>query len=294
MRQLGSIFFIFLMLYLASCGGNNLPPGGSGLIEATEAIISAETGGQLKYLYFDEGDRIRQGDTIGLIDTSTVVLQLNEIEASFRVAQIKLTSSQIGIEQADYNFNLAKKEYDRVSELIKTGSINQQQHDQVETAYNQAELAKRQASAMCQAAQVDIERISAGIELLKKQLNDCFPLAPTSGTIVNKFVEAGELIVMGKPLVKIAKLDTVWVKVYLPPADLSRIKLGGTAKVDPEDGQNLPLEGRISWISDAAEFTPKNIQTKEARADLVYAVKVLIPNQSGRLKIGMPVSVEIK
>jgi HlyD family secretion protein len=112
--------------------------------------------------------------------------------------------------------------------------------------------------------------------------------------VINKFVEVGELIGVGKPLVKIAKLDTVWVKVYLPPSDLTRISLGGHALVDPEDGRNKPLEGKVSWISDQAEFTPKNVQTKEARADLVYAVKITIPNPGKVLKIGMPVSVKIQ
>jgi HlyD family secretion protein len=120
------------------------------------------------------------------------------------------------------------------------------------------------------------------------------PISPLAGTIVDKFVEAGELITTGKQLIKVARLDTVWVKIYLPPSDLTRIKLGGTAKVDTEDGQTAVINGTVSWISDAAEFTPKNVQTKESRADLVYAVKVSIPNSEMRLKIGMPVAVEIQ
>ncbi len=252
------ISMIFPLLFLVSCGGNNLPPGGSGLIEATEVIVSAETSGQLKARYFDEGDKINQGDTIGLIDTSTARMLLNQTVASLMAARTRLTSSQIGIEQAEFNFTLAKKEYDRVTELIKTGSVNQQQYDQVETAYKQAELVRKQSAATYQAAQADLDRISSTIDLLNKQFKDCFPIAPNSGTIVNKYIEAGELVAIGKPLVKIARLDTVWVKIYLPPADLSKIQLGGIAKIDPEDGQNSPLDGHIGWISDQAEFTPKN------------------------------------
>jgi HlyD family secretion protein len=109
--------------------------------------------------------------------------------------------------------------------------------------------------------------------------------------VVTRYVESGELVAIGKPLVKVARLDTVWVKVYLPPSDLTRIKLGGRAEIDPEDGRSRPLAGSISWISSEAEFTPKNVQTKEARADLVYAVKITIPNPDQTLKIGMPVLV---
>jgi HlyD family secretion protein len=283
-----------ISLILVSCGGNALPPSGSGFIEATEVIISAETGGQLKALYFDEGDKISTGDTIGLIDTLTPSLRLNEMTAGYRAAETRVLAAQIGIEQAEHNYNLAGKDYERASELIKTGSINQQLYDQIETSYKQSLLAKKQASANLSAARAELEKISAGLELLKKQINDCFPRATLSGTIVNKYIEAGELIAVGRQLIKIASLDTVWVKIYLPASDLSRVKLGDSAIIDPEDGRENPINGKICWISDAAEFTPKNVQTKESRADLVYAVKVLIPNPDGRLKIGMPVSVELK
>jgi membrane fusion protein YbhG len=283
-----------ILLLLLSCGGKTLTPGGSGLIEATEVIVSAETGGQLKALYFDEGDPIKQGDTIAVIDTITVLLHLRDAEALKQAAETGVHSATLGIEQAEFNYDLAKKEYERVGALIKSGSANQQQYDQVETAFQQAGLARKQASAAHAAAQADLARTLAAIDLLRKQWNDCFPLAPRSGTIVDKYIESGELVTPGKQLVKISQLDTVWVKLYLPPEDLTKVKLGGSATIDPEDGQNRTLEGRITWISDAAEFTPKNVQTKEARADLVYAVKITIPNPNGTLKIGMPVAVEIK
>jgi len=277
-----------------SCGNRTLPPGGSGLIEATEIVVSSEISGQLKSLWFDEGDSIAIGDTIGQIDTVTTVLQLHQAEALKEMAEAKVKVSAINIEQAGYNLELAKKEYERVSALLKSGSISQQQYDQTETAYNQAVLSKKQADAAYASTLAELAKAESQMALLKKQLNDCFPKSPESGVIANKFVEVGELIGTGKPLVKIAKLDTVWVKVYLPPSDLTRISLGGHAQVDPEDGRNKPLDGRVSWISDVAEFTPKNVQTKEARADLVYAVKITVPNPGKILKIGMPVSVKIQ
>lgn len=281
-------------LLIISCGKQNQVPGGSGLIEATEIVVSSEISGQLKSLRFDEGDSIKMGDTIAEIDTVTTMLRLHQAEALKEIAEAKVKVSAINIEQAGYNLELAKKEYARVSALLKSGSINQQQYDQTETAYNQAILSKKQADAAYQAAVAELANAESAIALLGKQLNDCFPRSPESGVITNKFVEVGELIGVGKPLVKIAKLDTVWVKVYLPPSDLTRISLGGHALVDPEDGRNKSLEGKVSWISDQAEFTPKNVQTKEARADLVYAVKITIPNPGKILKIGMPVSVKIQ
>jgi len=294
MRFITFVCIAIMSFQIVSCGNRTSPPGGSGLIEATEIVVSSEVSGQLKSIRFDEGDSIAQGDTIGEIDTVTTMLRLHQAEATRQMAETKVRVSSINIEQTSYNLDLAKKEYDRVASLLKAGAITQQQYDQTETAYNQAILSKKQADAAYEAALAELANAKSAIALLGKQLNDCFPRSPESGVITNKFVEVGELISVGKPLVKIAKLDTVWVKVYLPPSDLTKISLGGHALVDPEDGRNKLLEGKVSWISDQAEFTPKNVQTKEARADLVYAVKITIPNPGKILKIGMPVSVKIQ
>ena len=285
---------LFLVLLLSSCGRNNEVPGGSGFIEATGIVVSAEAGGQLNSLRFGEGDLIAKDDTIGEIDTVTITLRLRQAEATKRVVETRIRGSSLSIEQAANSLALAGKEYDRVKALIKSGSINRQQYDRTENAYQQARLTKKQADAALDAAQAELAKIESEMALLQKQLTDCFPVSPASGLITAKFVEVGELVGMGKPLVKVARLDTVWVKVYLPPKDLTRISLGGGAQVDPEDGREEPLEGKVSWISDEAEFTPKNVQTKEARADLVYAVKITIPNPDKVLKIGMPVSVRIR
>jgi HlyD family secretion protein len=281
-------------LLFISCSQRDLSPGGSGFIEATEVVVSSEASGQLKDLRFDEGDQIVRGDTIGEIDTVTIMLRLHQAEATREMAQTKIEVSGITIQQADFNLDLARKEFDRISALLKSGSVNQQQYDKTEITYNQALLTKKQADATYQAARVELNQAESGISLLRKQLDNCFPKSPESGTITNKFVEAGELVGIGTPLVKIAKLDTVWVKIYLPPQDLIKISLGGHAQIDPENGQKQLMDGKVSWISDQAEFTPKNVQTKEARADLVYAVKITIPNPGKVLKVGMPVSVKIR
>jgi len=285
---------ILAALLFVSCGKNNKLPQGSGLIEATEVTLSAETGGQLKAIYFDEGQNVAIGDTIALIDTTTTVLRLHQAQAAAEAAQTRIQVAQISIRQAANNLQLAQKEFDRVSALVKSGSATQQQFDQVKTALEQATLANEQSQASLSVSRADFANAQAQIAILQKQLDDSFPLAPINGTIVEKYPEAGELIAIGKPLVRIAKIDTVWVKIYLPPSDLTKIKLGGTASIDPEDGHNAPLIGQISWISSQAEFTPKNVQTKEARAGLLYAIKITIPNADQILKIGMPVSAIVK
>jgi HlyD family secretion protein len=281
-------------LLFISCGKKDSPPGGSGFIEATQIVVSSEVGGQLKRFGFEEGDLIAEGEIIGEIDTITTMLYLHQAQSTAQVAELRVKTSSLKIDQASFNLDLARKEYDRVSALLESGSIDQQHYDQVENVYEQAILSKKEADAAYESALAELSKIRSEMALLEKQLSDCFPQSPESGVITSKFVEAGELIGVGQPLIEIAKLDTVWVKIYLPPNDLTRIKLGDPAQIDPEDGRSQPLEGKVSWISDQAEFTPKNVQTKEARADLVYAVKITIPNPKKILKIGMPVWVEIK
>lgn len=293
MRYFLTIVTIIGLALLGSCSNDNSVPGGSGLIEATQTIISSQTAGQLQMLFFDEGNDVHDGDTIGIIDTTTVMLQTRQAEAARQASLTKQEMARIQIKQADDNLSLATKEFDRVAKLLPAGSANQQQYDQVKNKLEQAKLLAQSARAALDVAEAEYNQVEAQLALLDKQFSDCFPVAPVAGIITNKYVEVGELMVPGKPLIEIAQLDTVTVKIYLPPRDLTQIKLGGSATVDPEDGRTKPLTGRVSWISSEAEFTPKNVQTKEARADLVYAVKITIPNPDQALKVGMPVSVKI-
>jgi len=287
------IIQLLLPFILIACDTDNGSIGGSGMIETTEVVVSAESSGQLEKLYVAKGDKIEENAVIGLIDTTTVVLRLKQAQAMYRAALVKLTSDSLNISSTKLTSELAKKEFGRVQKLIASGSVNQQQFDNAENAMRQAELMFSGARAALRATEADIARIESEIALIEKQLSDCHPRSPLTGTVVEKFIEAGELVKPGKALVKIASLDTVEVKIYLPPQDLTSIQIGGRAEVNPEDGRTEMITGTIIWISPQAEFTPKNVQTKEARADLVYAVKVKIPNSDQALKIGMPVSVSI-
>jgi HlyD family secretion protein len=284
---------VVLALWLVSCGDNNGVPAGSGFIEATSVVVSAEVAGKLDALYFDEGEAIALGDTIALIDTTKVSLMLDQANARLRSAWTQEQSARLQIEKTELDSALARADFLRVRSLVRKGSVNQQQYDQAENRYLQARLARKTAGAALAGARADRKRAEAEIAILEKQLSDCRPVAPLTGTIVTSYVEQGELLGIGKPLVKIAELDPVTVKIYLPPAQLTRVKLGAKAEIDPEDGRTSPIAGKVSWISPEAEFTPKNVQSREARADLVYAVKITIPNPDQVLKIGMPVMVTI-
>ncbi|MEZ5360692.1 MAG: efflux RND transporter periplasmic adaptor subunit [Candidatus Zixiibacteriota bacterium] len=284
---------LLLLSFLAACSSDNGLPGGSGMIEATEVMVSAEASGRIEELYAEKGMDIEIDQALALIDTTTPALQLAQAEAVLESAQVKLSADGLAISRAELTVSLAEKEYKRIQTLLKSGSANQQQFDNVDNALRQAELGLSTARTARTATQAEISRINAEIALLKKRLQDCRPVSPLTGTVIDTYVEVGELVAPGKAMVRIARLDTVEVDIYVPPNDLTEIHIGDKADVDPEDGREAPLSGRVVWISPKAEFTPKNVQTKEARADLVYAVKVRIPNPNNDLKIGMPVLVTI-
>ena len=291
MKQCLCVWLALTLVASIGCGRRNGSVGGSGFVEATSVVLSAETSGRLETLFVDEGDPVSSGATIGIIDSTSIKLQIERALAQRRSAVTAIEVARIAIEQAVEEADLARREFDRVASLIDKGSANRQQYDQTETRFKQAALAKEHARATHQARQADVARIDAEIALLRRQLEDCYPTSPVSGIVVNKLIEPGELLAPGKPIIEIAKIDTVWVKVYVPARDLAAIRIGEAASVDLEDGTTEPLRGEIVWVADEAEFTPKNVQTAEARADLVYAVKVNIANPQGVLKIGMPVMV---
>jgi HlyD family secretion protein len=291
MRNLAATALLALLCFVSACDRGDLDAGGSGFIEATSVVVSAETSGRLEALFVDEGDTVARGAALGIIDSSTVKLQLERALAQRQSAVTAIEIARIAIEQAREEADLSRKEFDRIASLIGKGSANQQQYDKAETRRKQAELARDHAEATYRARQADLARWDAETALLRRQLADCYPDSPLAGLVVNRLVEPGELLAPGKPIVEIAKMDTVWVKIYLPAHDVTAIRLGDTAGVDPEDGRTEIPHGKVVWISDQAEFTPKNVQTAEARADLVYAVKVNVANPTGVFRIGMPVMV---
>ena len=282
------------LLMGGSCSKKQSAPSGSGFIEATETIVSSEATGTIKALRTDEGLLVTAGDTIAEIDTLAPMLRLRQARSAREAAEKRVNMASISIEQAAFNADLAGKTFERTKALLADGSANQQRYDQDQTAYEQAVLARKQADASLESAKADLAKSESDVRLYQKQFNDCYPLAPISGEVATKYVEPGEWTTSGKALFKIAWLDSVWVKIYVPAGDLTRIKLGGHATVNPEDGSGRTFDGTITWISDQAEFTPKNVQTKQARADLVYAVKVSIRNPGAVFKIGMPVSVTLE
>jgi HlyD family secretion protein len=256
-------------------------------------LVSAETSGRILQRNFSEGSTVEVGDTLALIDPTRIQLDIASMTAARQSTVASLETSRLAVTKARETERFAKSEADRIARLLKSGSATQKQMDQLSYEAAQAVVARQSAEANVSVIQAQLEKVNADLNRLNRQLQDCYPLSPISGTVTEAVVEMGEIVSPGKGLAKIANLQNLWVKVYLPSQQFSTVKVGEKAKVSTESGDKS-YEGEVIWTSDEAEFTPKNVQTEKSRANLVYAVKVRINNSDGLLKIGMPVFVTLE
>lgn len=288
-----------LPILWGSCSEKGRDFDACGQIEATEVMVSAESNGRILHLDVAEGDKLTAGKVLGAIDSVQVYLQKEELVRKKANAQTKLVD--IARQQASQYAHLKnlKTDYERYKTLEARDAGTRKQ---VEDLASQIAVTEREIAAQKQT----YERNNAGIreELAlydvqiaekKDQLAKCRIVAPVSGTVLTKFAETGEMVTSGKSLFKMADMEQVYVRAYFTTPQLSEVKLGDHFRVTIEDGTDHPrsYEGTLVWISDEMEFTPKNIQTKDERADLVYAVKIALKND-GFLKLGMYAYVQFK
>ncbi len=292
-RLIIPIAFIFLL----SCNKNKNTYDASGTFEAVETIVSAEATGTLKQFNISEGIDLNAGAIVGIIDSVQLYLKKKQL-----IAQIKTTLSQkpdIGKQLALLKTQLKalETEQKRVANLLKADAATQKQMDDMNT---QVEMVKRQIEAQQSTLGISTESIQqqthplqVQIEQLNDQLAKCIIRNPVKGTVLSKYAEANEMAVSGKPLYKIADLSALTLRAYVTGAQFAFIKINQQVKVwvDEPNGNFKEYQGTIEWISNKAEFTPKTIQTKEERANLVYAIKIRVKND-GLLKIGMYADVK--
>jgi len=291
---IGAACASLLFAALSGCGGKKQAGfAGSGTLEATEVTVAAQTAGQILRLSKDEGDAVAAGDTLAVIDVEKLMLQRRQLLAS--VDEIRANRRPVAetVRQAADNYENIEKSYRRINALFEQGTATQQQRDDAHTKYQVAE--SQLESAKAQGATLDAREatVRASIALLDRQIRDGAVIAPLAGVVTEKYVESGEVVPAGGAVFKIADTRRFWIKVYVSERDLGLFSLGSAVQVRV-DAHAEPLAGEVSWVSPQAEFTPKNVETKDARAELVYAVKVSIENPPGALKIGMPAEVHLK
>ena len=240
----------------------------------------------------EEGEEVTAGQLLGALDSVQTYLQIMELReriagSSSRLVDIK-KQGQPNLSQLE---NL-QSEYERYSKLLEGNATTRKQVDDLtdKIAVLKAQIAAQTQSWERGNSSVRSEVHGYEIQLarLEDQLAKCRIVAPVSGTVLTRYAETGEFVTLGKPLFKVADLDQMYVRAYFSSAQLSGLKLNDTVTVIPDDGSASPkrIQGRVIWISEQSEFTPKNIQTRDERADLVYAVKVAVPND-GTLRLGM-------
>jgi len=287
-----ALIFIALAAMATGCSESEGDIAGSGLIEADEILVSAEAGGRVLEKFFSEGSDVEEGDILLAIDSTRTALRLRAAHASLEVAGANLETARIKLSQAEQAEEYARSELARVVRLRESGTASERQHDRAEFEHDTAVISGRAAEANLGSIRAEMSRIEAEIARLEEELDDTRPRSPASGTVLTEFVDRGELLAPGRPIASIAGLDTVYVKVYLAAGSFARVRLGDSAEVDTESG-GKKFDGTVVWTAQEAEFTPKNVQTGESRAGLVYAVKVSVPNPDRYLKVGMPVYVTL-
>jgi len=300
----------------------------SGNVEATEVQVAPEVGGRIVELNVGEGDRVEAGAVIATLDTRDVELQIQKaraeragavaqvrlFEAGSRPEEIRQAEAQVDaavtdVSAIDVDLKNAQIDLDRFESLLAANAGSQKQRDDAKARVDLARERRRGAEERVRAARAGLERLRAGaraeeiegararvasvdaqLAVLQKSLGDAQVMAPAGGLVTQKLVDAGELVAPRTPLVVVTDLDHAWANVFVPEPMVPRIMLGQAARVRTDAGGSI--QGKVTFISPRAEFTPRNVQTADERSKLVYRVKITVDNSAGMLKQGMPVDAD--
>lgn len=278
-----------LSLSFSSCSNDKNKSDAYGNFEAVETIVSAEASGKLQIFKVEEGQTIEADMEVGQIDTSQLYLKKIQLDEQKNTVKTKFKNvfSQVSVLQQQKKNALIER--DRMEKLIKDEAGTRKQLDDINGNINVIDKQINSVQATNGTTFAEIKTLDAQIEQIADQINKSSIINPVKGTVLSKFAEQSEIVSYGKPLYKIADLTVIELRVYVSGDQLSGVKIGQIVKVLIDSGRKefKEYEGTVSWISSKAEFTPKIIQTKEERVNLVYAVKIKVKND-GSLKIGMP------
>ena len=274
---------------LAAC--NRKPEADAyGTFEATEVVVAAQTSGQIQRFVPLEGMRLTRGAVVAVIDTTQLALQRDQLIAQRRAGGARSTEARKQVNVLVVQRDVARRAYERTRRLFAVQAATAQQLDQTERDYKTLLAQIEAARAQTQSVALDVTSTDARVAQIADQIAKASVVNPESGTVLTTYSRAGEVVQPGQPLYKIANLDTLILRAYVSESQLASVKIGQQVAVHVDNGKNqiAALHGVVTWVADKAEFTPTPIQTRDERADLVYAVKISVPNTDGSLKIGMP------
>ena len=297
-----TLAILFCAAFLFGCNGSDgTTISATGTIEATEITLSAQSGGQVKRIIADEGQLVRAGDTLLIIDDTDWQYQLDQARGGYEMAEAQYRLALKGareedIVQAEASFKNAKDDLKRMEELYRAKSVSEKQIDDAKTRFTVSQQIWEKVKRGLRQEEIDAARARRDqtkglLSSLQKKVSDCKVVAPIAGTITKRFVEQGELAGIGMALYRISDLSLMDITIYVTEADLPKVQLNQKAVVTIDAFPNKEYEGKVVFLSSTAEFTPKNIQTKDERTKLVFSVKVKVPNPDGTLKAGVPADV---
>lgn len=284
---------------MTACNNEKTSYDASGSFEAEETIISSEATGTIKELNIEDGQILKAGQNIGYVDSVQVYLKKNQLEAQIKALLSKKPNVSLQIAALQEQLKAAENEENRIEKLVKGDAATTKQLDDIRA---NIEVIKKQITA--QKSTLDISSESIGkdanplivqVEQINDQLEKCKIINPINGTVLTKYAKRNEMTITGKALYKIADLSTIILRAYISGNQLAQIKVNQKVKVVTDDGNGgfKETDGTIMWINDKAEFTPKTIQTKDERANMVYAIKIKVAND-GSYKIGMYGEIKFK
>jgi HlyD family secretion protein len=283
-----------LLFLNTSCNNNKDKPDAYGSFEATEVTVSSLANGRIMLFNLEEGQLLDSNQFVGFIDTTDLHLKKLQImdQKNATGSRREDLAAQIAVQEQNRENILVEK--NRVIRLLKDGAATQKQLDDINSSLNMID--KQIASIKSQFRGIEDQLSSTGQQIaqVRESINNARIVNPLRGTVLTKFAENNEVTVFGKPLYKLADLREMELRVYVSGSQLPHIKIGDKVEVriDKDEKTNTKMEGTVSWISQTAEFTPKTIQTKEERVNLVYAIKIRVLND-GSLKIGMPGEIKL-
>ena len=292
------IFICCTLPLLAAACGRNGDFDATGTFEATEVVVSAEAAGRILRFDAEEGDWLEAGRQVGAIDT--VQLYLQKLQLERQRASVVSNRPDIAKQVASLREQIAKQQTERrrVENLLRDGAATTKQLDDIDAQIKvlDGQLEAQLSTLRNNAASIDENSSSIELQIarIEDQLAKCRIASPVAGTVLAKYSQAGELASVGRPLMKVADLDRIYLRAYFTSDQLAALKLGQEVTVTADFGGDSRIDspGRIVWIASESEFTPKTIQTRDSRANLVYAVKIAVEND-GRLKIGLYGEVEL-
>lgn len=290
---MGWLAVVTATLFLSACHNQKSEVIGSGSFEATEVLVSSEVNGRVLEWKIEEGSTIQQGEQVGLVDTTQLFLQREALLRSGKGVRANQPNIATQTKALEVKLEELQSNRDRTARLLKAGIATQKQLDDLDSgiAAVESQLSAARSTLSNQSSQITAQ--SSAIDIQVAQVDDLIErskiAAPISGTVLANYIHRGELAGQGRPLFRVGNLETLFLRAYVQNNRLGTLHLGDEVKVqvDGENGEKRSYPGTISWISSRAEFTPKTVQTDDERSNLVYAIKVRVPNSDGTLRIGM-------